>query len=131
VNKQKLLVNTVPLPGVKRLVRDVLDRSPAFRQLSAIQQQDLTANMEKVAARLAVPEGMTAASVDFPFAVRPLINGVFEAIVNSSIRQMEAYADLMKDISASVDDFSSEDDDGRRDFICSSLAKKMGVKWPP
>jgi predicted mannosyl-3-phosphoglycerate phosphatase (HAD superfamily) len=131
VSKQKPLVKTVPLSGVRRLVRDVLERSPSYHQLSPVQQKDLAANMVKVTALLAVPAEATVAAVDFPAFVKSIIEGVFNAMVVSSIRQMEAYADLVKDISANVDDISSDNEDGMRDFICRSLAKKIGVNWPP
>jgi hypothetical protein len=45
------------------------------------------------------------AAVDFPAFVAELINGLFEAIVDVSIRQMEAYADLVAAVAATVDQF--------------------------
>lgn len=47
--------------------------------------------------------------VDFPQFVGNLINGTFQAIVSSSIKQMEAYADLVRNVAASVDGFSKDD----------------------
>jgi len=46
--------------------------------------------------------------VDFPAFVASLVAGTFEAIVDASIRQMEAYADLLADATKSVDRFVSE-----------------------
>jgi hypothetical protein len=40
--------------------------------------------------------------VDFPQFVAGLIDGVFNAIVNSSIKQMEAYAELVKQVGRPV-----------------------------
>lgn len=53
------------------------------------------------------PRSMDAllAAVDFPSFVAGLIQGVFGAIVNASIRQMEAYAALISAVSKSVDEF--------------------------
>ena len=44
-------------------------------------------------------------SVDFPDFVGDLIHGVFNSIVGSSIEQMEAYGELIKQVSAIVDRF--------------------------
>jgi len=46
--------------------------------------------------------------VDFPTFVAGLIHGVFNAIVDASIEQMEAYAALISDVAASVDEFMSD-----------------------
>ena len=43
--------------------------------------------------------------VDFPGFVSGLIDGVFGAIVNSSIQQMEAFAELVKNVTKSVDEY--------------------------
>jgi hypothetical protein len=46
--------------------------------------------------------------VDFPKFVAGLIDGVFNAIVDSSIKQMQAYAELVKNISKSVDQYMKD-----------------------
>ena len=43
--------------------------------------------------------------VDFPAFVAALVHGVFNAIVDASIQQMEAYAALVSQVAASVDAF--------------------------
>jgi len=57
--------------------------------------------------------------VDFPGFVSGLIDGVFTSIVDSSIKQMEAYADLLSAVTKSVDQFASENitDGQARDHI--------------
>ena len=47
-------------------------------------------------------------AVDFPKFVSSLIEGVFTSIVNSSIRQMQAYGKLLEGVVKSVDQFASE-----------------------
>lgn len=47
-------------------------------------------------------------AVDFPKFVSGLIEGVFTSIVNSSIRQMQAYGKLLEGVVKSVDQFASE-----------------------
>lgn len=46
--------------------------------------------------------------VDFPDFVGDLINGVFGAVVDSSIQQMDAYADLIQQVSDTVDRFRND-----------------------
>jgi hypothetical protein len=46
--------------------------------------------------------------VDFPQFVAGLIEGVFNAVVDSSVRQMEAYADLVASVASSVDRFVAD-----------------------
>ena len=46
--------------------------------------------------------------VNFPAFVGGLIDGVFNSIVTSSIKQMEAYAELVKNVSKSVDQYMKD-----------------------
>jgi len=57
--------------------------------------------------------------VDFPKFVAGLIDGVFNAIVSSSIKQMQAYAELVKNVSGSVDDFMKDNvsENQARDYL--------------
>jgi hypothetical protein len=47
-------------------------------------------------------------AVEFPKFVGGLIDGVFNAIVTATIKQMEAFAELVKNVSKSVDDFMKD-----------------------
>ncbi len=47
-------------------------------------------------------------SVDFPKFVGDLIQNVFQAIVDASIQQMEAYAELLKAVAQTVDQFAAD-----------------------
>jgi len=47
-------------------------------------------------------------AVDFPKFVGGLIQNVFQAIVDASIQQMEAYAELLKAVAQTVDDFAAD-----------------------
>lgn len=47
-------------------------------------------------------------SVDFPKFVSGLIQGVFQAIVDASIQQMEAFAELVRNVSKSVDEYMKD-----------------------
>lgn len=121
---------------VRRAVKDLLARSPAFLQLPADERQALAEDLIRVGAYLVAPEGLRAnrlssavvltpanrlvQAVDFPDFVAQLINGVFEAIVDASIKQMDVYGDLLKNVSKTVDDFAKDvvsDDHGRKFLV--------------
>src|SRR5262249_197426 len=57
--------------------------------------------------------------VDFPQFVAGLIDGVFNAIVHSSIKQMEAYAELVKNVSKSADQYMKDNvsENNARDYL--------------
>lgn len=52
--------------------------------------------------------GMLLREVNFPEFVSGLINGVFHSIVDSSIKQMEAYGRLVADVAKSLNQFRDE-----------------------
>src|SRR4051812_44315717 len=52
--------------------------------------------------------GALADELDFPAFVASLIHGTFDAIVDSSIRQMESFADLVSAVSKPLDQFTEE-----------------------
>jgi hypothetical protein len=62
-------------------------------------------------------------AVDFPSFVDNLIDGVFGAIVNASIQQMEEYAALIAAVSKSVDDFIEDNitDSAGRDSLTDAF----------
>jgi putative acetyltransferase len=47
-------------------------------------------------------------AVDFPAFVAGLIDGVFDAIVDATIQQLRAYADLLQNVARSVDQFMDD-----------------------
>jgi len=61
----------------------------------------------------------TLAAIDFPTFVASLIQGTFQAIVDSSIQQMEAYAQLLKSVASTVDRFMDDNitDGAARDYL--------------
>jgi len=50
----------------------------------------------------------TLNAIDFPTFVASLIQGTFQAIVDASIQQMEAYAELLKNVAGTVDKFMGD-----------------------
>ncbi len=57
--------------------------------------------------------------VDFPEFVADLIKGVFNAVVDASIQQMEAYATLVENVSKSVDQYMKDNisEEQGRDYL--------------
>ena len=58
-------------------------------------------------------------AIDFPSFVASLIQGTFKAIVDASIQQMEAYAELLKNVAATVDRFMDDNvtDGQAKDYL--------------
>ena len=101
-------------------LRRTLDRSPAFQALSPDEQRALAEDLQSVADYLDDPatekaaEGSEAArdllgDVNFPAFVAGLIDGVFQAIVDASIEQMKAYADMLQAVAKSLGEFTQEE----------------------
>jgi hypothetical protein len=112
---------------VRREMRALLARAPAYAELAPAAQARLARDAIKVAtamvrrrlARARAAGGLIAA-VDFPDFVAGLIDGVFHAIVDASLRQMQAYTELLASVSASLDALmrAPRRDDGR-DWLTS------------
>ena len=68
-------------------------------------------------------------NVDVPGFVAGLIDGVFNAIVTSSIKQMEAFAELVKNVSKSVDSFMKDNvsTDQARDYLVDRYPDHLEV----
>lgn len=102
--------------ATRAAVDALLGRSRAFRSLPAERQREISSNTVAVASAMAEAEGAAVHKVDFPGFVRDLLQGIFDAIVDASIQQMEAYAELVAAVAQSVDRFLEEnvsDDDAR------------------
>jgi hypothetical protein len=57
---------------------------------------------------LAARTGALIDEIDFPGFVAGLVHGTFDAIVDATIRQMEAFADLVSAVAKDVDEFTSQ-----------------------
>ena len=96
---------------VRSSVRGLLAKSPAFRSLPGDVRRAIARDMTTVSGFLA---GGATDEVDFPSFVAGLIEGVFQAIIDTSIQQMEAYAALIEDIAKAVRAFEQDDDHRRK-----------------
>ena len=68
-------------------------------------------------------------TVDFPSFVGGLIQNVFQAIVNASIQQMNAYGQLLKSVAQTVDQFAQDNIslNNARDWLVDKYPDHIGV----
>jgi hypothetical protein len=64
----------------------------------------------------------TLNAIEFPKFVADLIKGTFNAVIDASIKQMEAYADLVANVAKTVDQFMSDNitDNQARDYVAQT-----------
>ncbi|KUZ71622.1 hypothetical protein WI40_13400 [Burkholderia ubonensis] len=64
----------------------------------------------------------TLNAIAFPTFVADLIKGTFQAIVDASIRQMEAYGNLLSNVAKTVDQFMADNvtDNNARDYLAGA-----------
>lgn len=69
----------------------------------------------------------TLNAIAFPSFVADLIKGTFQAIVESSIQQMEAYAELLANVSKTVDEFMADNitDNNARDWLAGAYPRHL------
>lgn len=69
----------------------------------------------------------TLNAIAFPTFVADLIKGTFQAIVDSSIQQMEAYAELLSNVAKTVDEFMAENisDNNARDWLAGAYPQAV------
>ncbi|HZJ65414.1 MAG TPA: hypothetical protein VFD36_18010 [Kofleriaceae bacterium] len=68
--------------------------------------------------------------IDFPQFVASLIDGTFKAIVTSSIEQMKAYAEMVKSVSASLNEFKDKNttDSEARESLVQRYPQLMQIQ---
>jgi hypothetical protein len=74
--------------------------------------------------------GELVKKVDFPQFVSGLIQGVFQAIVDSSMQQMRAYGELVANVAKTVDDFAKDNisENNARDWLADRFAGVLDVE---
>ena len=101
-----------------RLVKD----APALKDMDVAAHLELRGSALKVMGYLTRRSTSAARSqprrqsptleeIDLRSFVVALVRGAFDAIVNASIKQMEAYAEPLEDVAQTVDRFTQEADD--------------------
>lgn len=68
-------------------------------------------------------------AIDFPEFVGGLIQNVFQAIVNASIQQMNAYGELLKSVAQTVDEFAQDNIslNNARDWLVAKFPGDLGI----
>ncbi|BDI06069.1 hypothetical protein [Sphaerotilus microaerophilus] len=71
----------------------------------------------------------TVNAIAFPTFVADLIKGTFQAIVNASIQQMEAYGALLANVSKTVDQFMADNisDNNARDWVANAYPSHFKI----
>lgn len=72
----------------------------------------------------------TLNAIAFPTFVADLIKGTFQAIVNASIQQMEAYGNLLANVAKTVDQFMGDNitDNQARDYLVSRYPSHFRIE---
>jgi len=73
--------------------------------------------------------GQLVQKVDFPMFVSGLIQNVFQAIVDSSIQQMEAYGELVANVAKTVDEFARDNitENNARDWMQARFPDQLSL----
>ena len=81
---------------------------------------------------LAERAGALIDEVSFPEFVAGLVHGTFDAVVDASIRQMEAFADLVSAVAKDVDEFTQENVTANqaRDYLAAQHPQDLRVDVP-
>jgi hypothetical protein len=72
----------------------------------------------------------TLGAINFPRFVSDLIRGTFNAIVDASIQQMEAYGELLANVAKTVDQFMADNitDNQARDYLAAKYPGHIAVQ---
>jgi hypothetical protein len=67
--------------------------------------------------------------VDFPQFVADLVHGTFDAIVTASIKQMDAYSELLKNVTKSVEEYEKDNvsENNARDYLAQKYPDHVAV----
>ncbi|WP_367325929.1 hypothetical protein [Streptomyces sp. HUAS ZL42] len=134
--------------AVVRAVGTALEASPAFRALDPATRRELTGSLDRIGGyvgegsrapvdprpqpvsrstaasggsvgRVGEVARATLNAIDFPSFVAALVKGTFQAIVDATIQQMEAYATLLQEVAKTVDDYMRDNvtDDAAKDYL--------------
>ena len=81
---------------------------------------------------IALRAGALSDELDFPSFVASLIHGTFDAIVDATIRQMEAFADLVSAVAQDVDRFTSQNvtPNQVRDWLAEQYPRDVVLELP-
>jgi hypothetical protein len=135
------------------LIRDIFQRTQQLGQTPAILSQSVEPPSEKAQTLAGAGRGATSGppsdefspraasnvaritqqtlnAIAFPTFVADLIKGTFQAIVNASIQQMEAYGALLSNVAKTVDQFMADNitDNQARDWLAQRYPAHFQVQ---
>jgi hypothetical protein len=127
----------------------LLREAPAFQSLAEGRRREVATDLAVIANFLAPEPGppragkgsrtglgrksgptvaASARSVDLPDFVRALLSGTFQAVVDASVEQMEAYAELVAATARSVDQLRADADS--RSEVATKLERALREVFP-
>ena len=112
------LAPAVPPPPIRQPQPDQ-QQAPAPSAPADGSQQPPAGGGTTATGRVGEVTRATLNAIDFPSFVASLIQGTFKAIVDASIQQMEAYAELLKNVAKTVDQFMNDNvtDGQAKDYL--------------
>jgi hypothetical protein len=107
--------------------RPVLVRRPRRAQAVARSQEEFQPGAANAIGRVTRD---TLQAISFPTFVADLIRGTFNAIVNASTQQMEAYGQLLSNVAKTVDEFMADNisDNQARDWLAQRFPEHIMVR---
>ena len=138
---QEELALTEQLDQVPMIVRDTIapmaQAAGVTQPLASAQAQQSTAPRGPAPEEFSPRAAREAAkitrdqlkAVEFPTFVADLIRGTYNAIIDASIKQMEAYAELVANVAKTVDQFMSDNitDNQARDYLAGQYPAHFRV----
>ena len=102
---------------------------PRRQPLAIAAADDQSAFATRAVDRVAEVTRDTLGAIDFPSFVSDLIQGTYDAIVTSSIQQMEAYGELLSNVAKTVDQFMADNitDNQARDYLAQRYPGHIAV----
>jgi hypothetical protein len=103
---------------------------PAAQSLAQAQSDEGSGFAPSATSQVARVTQETIRAIAFPTFVADLIKGTFQAIVNASIQQMEAYIRLIENVSKTVDQFMNDNisDNQAKDWLAQSYPDHIVVE---
>jgi len=110
--------NTASFAGPVQPIRRVATQTPQHQPQQSQQSQQRPSRAQFVE-DAGEAYAKTVERINFPKFVGGLIDGVFNSIVTTSIKQMEAYAEMVKNVSKSVDQYMKDNvsENHARDYL--------------
>jgi hypothetical protein len=121
----------IPAPELEQLAEAQAESPTEVARRRAGEDQGFAGeDFEAGAVRQGVEQfGQLVQKVDFPRFVSGLIEGVFQAIVDSTIQQMRAYGELLANVAKTVDQFAQDNItmNNARDWLAQSFPDMLGI----